>query len=85
MHWKLVVVGGFASAALGTVAGVLVAVAAIGPDAVLDGSVAGGLLGSAIGWTAVTRRGWPAVAARGSDRNAGPAGPRSCTPDHNVS
>lgn len=61
MNWKLVTLGGFLSAALGTVIGILVAVSLIGPEAVLPGSVAGGVAGSSLGWLAATRLGKPAT------------------------
>lgn len=57
MNWKLVTLGGFLSAALGTVIGILVAVSLIGPEAVFPGSVAGGMAGSSFGWLAATRLG----------------------------
>lgn len=55
MDWKLAAFGGFGSAAVGTTLGILIALAFVGTEALLLGSIVGGLAGSGAGWTVVSR------------------------------
>ena len=55
MDWKLAAFGGFGSAAAGTMLGIFIALASAGTDALLLGSIVGGLAGSGTGWMMVGR------------------------------